>query len=61
MARRRAGIRIKKSRAGSLRAHTKTKKGKKIPASKLRKIAKSGSPKRRKQAQFALNARKWRH
>lgn len=56
-----SGIKIKKSRAGSLRAHTKTKKGQKIPVKKLRSIAKNGSKKRRAQAQFALNARKWKH
>jgi len=52
-------IKIKKSRQGSLRKHTKTKAGAKIPLAKLQKIAKSGSPMRRKQAQFAINARSW--
>jgi hypothetical protein len=54
-----SGIKIKKKRQGSLRAHTKTKKGAKIPLSKLKHIAKNGTPMRRKQAQFAINARCW--
>lgn len=54
-----SGIKIKAKRQGSLRAHTKTKKGAKIPVSKLKHIAKHGTPMRKKQAQFALNARKW--
>jgi len=35
--------------------------GKKIPADRLRKAANSDDPKVRKRAQFALNARKWKH
>ena len=57
--RRKSGIHIKKSHRGRLRAKTKTKKGKKIPASTLRRMKKSKSAKTRKQATFALNARKW--
>jgi hypothetical protein len=52
-------IRIKKSNKGKLRKSTGTKKGEKVPVSKLRKLAKSKNPKTRKRAQFALNARKW--
>lgn len=55
-----SGIKIKAKRQGSLRAHTKTKKGAKIPVAKLKKIAKTGTPMRKKQAQFALNARGWK-
>ena len=58
--RRRGGIKIKKSRAGSLRRHTKTPKGKNIPVSKLRAAKRSRSPAIRKKANFALNARKWK-
>lgn len=59
MARRRSSIGIKKSKQGSLRSATKTKKGQKIPVSKLRRLKKSGTPAQRKKANFALNARKW--
>ena len=59
MARRKSGIKIKKSNRGKLRKSAKVKKGKKIPASKLRAMKKSKSPKTRKRANFALNARKW--
>ena len=60
MAKRKKGIRIKKSNRGKLRKSAKVKKGQKIPASKLRKMKKSKNPKTRKRATFALNARKWR-
>jgi oligoendopeptidase F len=46
---------------GKLRKTTGTKKGKKIPVSTLRRLAKSKNPKTRKRAQFALNARKFKH
>jgi oligoendopeptidase F len=52
-------IHIKKSNRGKLRKTTKTKKGNKIPVSKLQKMKKSKNPKTRKRATFALNARKW--
>lgn len=54
-----SGIHIKPSNRGKLRKSTGTKKGDKIPKSKLQKLAKSKNPKTRKRAQFALNARKW--
>lgn len=57
---RRKPIRIKPSNRGKLRRSTGTKKGKKIPASTLRRLKKSKNPKTRKRATFALNARKWR-
>ncbi len=60
MAKKRKRIRIKKSNRGKLRKSAKTKKGKKIPVSKLRAMKKSKNPKTRKRATFALNARKWR-
>jgi oligoendopeptidase F len=59
MARKKSGIRIKKSNRGKLRKSTKTKKGNKIPVSTLRRLKKSKNPKTRKRATFALNARKW--
>lgn len=57
---RKSGINIKKSNQGKLRKSTGTKKGKKIPVSKLRKMKKSGTPKQKKRANFALNARNWK-
>ncbi len=54
-------IYIKPKNRGKLRKTTKTKKGNKIPVSKLRKLKKSKNPKTRKRATFALNARKWKH
>jgi oligoendopeptidase F len=56
---RKSGIHIKKKNRGKLRKTTKTKKGNKIPVSKLQKLKKSKNPKTRKRATFALNARKW--
>ena len=58
--RKRKNIHIKKKNRGKLRKTTGTKKGKRIPASKLRRLKKSKNPKTRKRATFALNARKWR-
>ena len=55
----RPGIYIKPANKGKLRKSAKTKKGKKIPVSKLRSLKKSKNPKTRKRATFALNARKW--
>jgi oligoendopeptidase F len=60
MARRKSGIRIKKSNRGKLRKTAKTKKGNKIPVSKLQAMKRSKNPKTRKRATFALNARSWR-
>jgi oligoendopeptidase F len=57
----RSPIKIRKATRGKLRASTGTPKGKKIPVATLRRLAKSKSVKTRKRAQFALNARKWRH
>jgi oligoendopeptidase F len=59
MAQKKPRIRIKPSKQGSLRAATKTKKGKNIPTSTLRRLKKSKSPAMRKKANFALNARSW--
>lgn len=54
-----SGINIKKSNKGKLRAAAGTKKGAKIPVSKLRAMKKSKSATTRKRATFALNARKF--
>lgn len=53
-------IAIKKSNAGKLRKSAKTRKGSKIPVSKLRKMKTSKNPKTRQRATFALNSRRWR-
>lgn len=58
--RKKSGIHIKKSNRGKLRKSTGTKKGSKIPVSKLKKMKNSKNPKTRKRATFALNARKWK-
>lgn len=44
---------------GALRAQLKVKKGKKIPASKLRAAAKKGSSKLAQRARLALTLRKF--
>jgi oligoendopeptidase F len=54
-----SGIYIRPQNRGKLRKATKTKKGQKIPVSKLQKMKKSRDPKVRRRATFALNARKW--
>lgn len=56
---RRKRIHIKKKNRGKLRKAAGTKKGNKIPVSKLRRMKRSRDPKTRKRANFALNARKW--
>ena len=57
--RRKSPIRIKAANRGKLRAKTKTKKGAKIPIAKLQQMKRSKSSATRRQATFALNARKW--
>lgn len=59
--RRSGGIKINPANRGKLRAATGTPKGKNIPVAKLRKLAKSPNATTRKRAQFALNARKFKH
>jgi len=53
-------IYIKPSKRGSLRKATGTKKGEKIPASKL-KVKAGDSAAMKKKKIFAQNARKWKH
>lgn len=55
-----SGIKIKKKNRGKLRKATGTKKGQKIPVSKLRALKKSKNAKTRQRANFALNARKFK-
>lgn len=52
-------INIKKSNKGKLRKAAGTKKGEKIPVSKLKQMKKSKDPKTRQRANFALNAKRW--
>jgi hypothetical protein len=54
-------IKIKPENRGKLRSATHTKKGDKIPLAKEEKELHSGSPAERKRANFAINARKWKH
>ena len=54
-------IHIKASHKGKLHKALGVAAGKKIPASKLAKAAKSKNPAMRKMANFAKNAKKWAH
>jgi hypothetical protein len=54
-------IKIKPSHKGELHKELGVKPGKKIPEKKLAAAEHSKSPKERKQAQFAENAKKWSH
>jgi hypothetical protein len=54
-------IKIKASHKGLLHKDLGVAKGKKIPAAKLAKAAKSSNPAERKRAVFAENAKKWNH
>ena len=56
-----AKMKIEIKRPGAMHKKTGTPKGKKIPVAKLEKEKKSSDPLTRKQANFALNARKWDH
>lgn len=53
-------IKIKKKNRGKLRKKAGAKKGQKISTAKLRAMKKSKSAATRRQATFALNARKWK-
>jgi hypothetical protein len=59
MARKKGGLNIKIKRPGAMHRKTNTPKGKKIPVTKLQQAKRSKNPLTRKQATFALNARKW--
>lgn len=56
-----SGIHIKPENKGKLRKKTGTPKGKKIPMKVLEKEKKSPNPATRKQANFAINARGFKH
>lgn len=52
-------IRIKKSHEGKLHRALGVPANQQIPLGKIERAAHSKSPSLRKEAQFALNARKW--
>lgn len=54
-------IKIKPSHKGKLHKALGVPAGKPIPLGKIEKAAHSKSPTLRKEAQFALNARKFKH
>lgn len=54
-------INIKKSNKGKLHKALGVPAGQKIPADKLNAAAHSTNPKLRKEAQFAINAKKFSH
>jgi hypothetical protein len=54
-------IHINPANKGKLHAELGVPTGKKIPAKKLAAAAKSASPAERKRAQFAINAKKFKH
>ncbi|MDW9243531.1 MULTISPECIES: hypothetical protein [Burkholderiaceae] len=54
-------IKIKKSHEGKLHKALGVPAGQKIPLGKIEKAAQSKSPSLRKEAQFALNARHFKH
>lgn len=54
-------INIKPSRRGSLHKAVHVAQGKKIPLSKIKKAEHSKNPALRKKAQFADNARHFKH
>lgn len=54
-------IRIKKSHEGKLHRALGVPAGQTIPLGKIERAAHSKSPSLRKEAQFALNARKFKH
>lgn len=53
------GIHIKKGHEGRLHKKLGVPEGEKIPTAKLEQAKRSDNPATRKQANFALNARKW--
>lgn len=59
--RKRGGIHIKPGNRGKLRAQLGAKKGTKLSLSALLAAKNSSDPATRRRANFAINARKWRH
>ena len=56
-----SGIHINPANKGKLRKATGAKKGANIPVAKLQDLKKNGTPAEKKRANFALNAKKWKH
>lgn len=54
-------IEIKPSHRGRLHKATGTKKGAKVPLAKEKALKAHGTPAEKKEAQFAINAREWKH
>ena len=54
-------IKIKPSHKGKLHKATGTKKGEKVPLAKEEALKAHGTPAEKKEANFAINARKWHH
>jgi hypothetical protein len=54
-------IRIKKSRKGLLHKKLGVPQGQKIPPGKLAEALASSSPAEREEANFARNAKNWKH
>jgi hypothetical protein len=52
---------IKIKRPGALHAKTHTKPGDKVPLAKEESMKANGTPLEKKEANFAINARKWHH
>lgn len=61
MAKKKSGIHIKKSHAGMLHRELGVSPKKKLTARELEKAAHSKDPAERKRAQFAINAKKFKH
>ena len=54
-------IHIKSSHEGRLRKATGTKKGEKVSLAKEEELKAHGTSAEKKEANFAINARKWKH
>lgn len=61
MAQKKSDIKINPANAGKLRSTAGVKKGAKIPVDELEKLKNSKNPKTRQRANFALNAKKFKH
>jgi len=58
---RKGGIHIKPSHEGKLHEAAGVGKDKKIPLAKEEELKEHGTPAEKKEATFAINARKWHH
>lgn len=61
MSKGKSGIHIKPENKGKLHKKAGVPEGEKIPVKKLQEMKNSPNPATRKQANFALNARKFKH